>query len=97
MRLLGRDGLDELRRLRVVLDVDDVDVRRAQARHEQVAALHVRMRRPRAQRGRAGVPAEVVQLVADAGHVEPRDELPVGRRAGLEVDHRQRVRRAVAV
>ena len=78
---------------RVVLDVDDVDARGAQAGHEQVAALDVRVRRPRAQRRRARVPAEVVQLVADVGHVEPADDLAVGVRALLEVEHGQRVRR----
>ena len=95
--LLGLDHLDDLGLVRVVLDVDDVDARGAQAGHEQVAALDVRVGRPRAQRRGAGVPAEVVQLVADVGHVEPADDLAVGRRAGLEVEDRQRVGRAVAV
>ena len=95
--LLGLDDLDELRRPRVVLDVEHVDARAAQPGHEQVAALDVRVRRPRAERRGARVPAEVVQLVADVGHVEPADELPVGRRALLEVEHRDRVGRAVAV
>ena len=93
--LVGVDGLDQLRI--AVLDVDDVDVRGAQARDQQVAALDVRVRRPRAQRGRAGVPAEVVQLVADGRHVEPRPHLSVRGRPLLEVDHRQRVRSPVAV
>ena len=57
----------------------------------------MRVRRPRAQRRGAGVPAEVVQLVAHVGHVEPADQLAVGRRALLDVEHGQRVRRAVAV
>jgi hypothetical protein len=48
--LLGLDHLHELRGARVVLDVEHVDPRRAQAGDEQVAALDVRMRRPRAQR-----------------------------------------------
>ena len=43
------------------------------------------------ERGAAGVPAEVVELVADVGHVEPVQHLAVGRRAGVQVDHRQRV------
>ena len=67
--LVLADRLDDLRV--AALGVDDVDVRGAQARDEQVAALDVRMRRPRAQRRGARVPAEVVQLVADVGHVEP--------------------------
>ena len=95
--LLGLDDLGQLRRLRVVLDVDDVDARGAQARHEQVAALDVGMRGPRAQGRGAGVPPEVVELVADVGHVEPADDLAVGARAVLEVDDGQRVGCAVAV
>jgi hypothetical protein len=95
--LLGLDHLDELGRARVVLDVEDVDARRAQAGHQQVAALDVRVRRPRAERRRARVPAEVVQLVPDVRHVEPPDELAVGRRALLQVEHRDRVGRAVPV
>src|SRR5215217_4433701 len=51
----------ELRVVRVLLDVDHVDPRGPQRGDEQVAALDVRVRRPRAQRRRAGVPAEVVQ------------------------------------
>ncbi len=95
--LLGLDHLDELGLPRVLLDVEDVDPRGAQAGDEQVAALDVRVRGPRAQRRRARVPAEVVQLVADVGHVEAPDERAVGRRALLQVEHGQRVRLAVAV
>ena len=90
--LVGLDDLDELGRARVLLDVEDVDARGAQARDEQVAALDVRVRGPRAQRRGARVPAEVVQLVADVGHVEAADERAVGRRARLEVEHGDRVR-----
>ena len=95
--LVGLDDLDELRLPRVLLDVEDVDPGRAQAGDEQVAALDVRMRGPRAQRRGARVPAEVVQLVAHVGHVEAPDERAVGRRALLEVEHGQRVGGAVAV
>jgi hypothetical protein len=95
--LLGLDDLDELRLRGVVLDVDHVEPRRAQAGHEEVAALHMRVGRPRAQRRRAGVPAEVVQLVADVRHVQPADGRAVRRRAGLQVDDGQRVGPRVAI
>jgi len=95
--LVGLDHLHEAGRARVVLDVEDVDARGAQTGHQQMAALDVRMRRPGAEGGRAGVPAEVVQLVADARHLDPADELPVRRRALLEVEHGDRVGRAIAV
>ena len=91
--LLGLDDLHELRRARVVLDVEHVDARGAQPGHEQVAALDVRVRRPRAQRRRARVPAEVVQLVAHVGHVE-RGRRP-GRRCPIRASRsstRDRVR-----
>ena len=65
---------------RIVLDVEDVDARGAQAGHDQVAALDVRVGRPRGTARRAGVPAEVVQLVADVRHVEPADRAAVRRR-----------------
>ena len=86
LELGGLDDLGQLGLARVVLDVDDVDARRAQAGHEEVAALDVRVGGPGAQGGRARVPAEVVQLVADVGHVEPPDTL-----ARADVDDVQRV------
>src|SRR5205085_2116903 len=68
-----------------------------QPRHDQVAPLDVGMGRPGAQGAGAGVPAEVVQLVADVRHVDAPDDRAVGRRAGGEVDHRDAVGTAVAV
>jgi len=94
---LGLDDGRELRVDRVVLDVDDVDPARPQPGHDQVAALDVGMRRPRAQGARARVPAEVVQLVADVGHVQAPDRGAVGRRVGVDVDDGERVGLAVAV
>jgi hypothetical protein len=82
---------------RVVLDVDDVDAARSQARDDQVAALDVGVRGPGAERAGARVPAEVVQLVADVGHVEAADRRAVGRRVGVDVDDRQRVGLRVTV
>ena len=95
--LVGLDHLHELGRARVVLDVDHVDAGAAQPGDEQVAALDVRVRGPRAQRRGARVPAEVVELVAGVRHVDAADELAVRGRALLDVEHRDRVGLAVAV
>ena len=59
---------------RVVGDVDDVDARRAEARHDQVRAVGA------VARGAAAVPAEVVQLVADVRHRRLVDDPPAPRR-----------------
>ena len=66
--LLRLDHLDDLRVPRIGLGVEDVDARRAQPRHDQIAPLDMRMRRVRAEAGRAGVPAEMMQLVAGVRH-----------------------------
>ena len=60
--LLRLDHLLDPRRPRVVGDVHDVDPRGAEARHDQVRAVGA------VAGGRAAVPAEVVQLVADVRH-----------------------------
>jgi hypothetical protein len=53
----------------------------------------MRMRRIRAQRRRAGVPAEVMQLVAGVGHRSRRNDLRVRAGIRVDVDHRDRIRR----
>ena len=104
--LLRLDHLDDLRVARVGLGVEDVDARGAQARHDEVAPLDVRMRRVRAEARRAGVPAEMVQLVAGIRHRDAADDLRIGaalsgrrrrrrwRRASSAADRRPRRRRA---
>ena len=77
-QLVRLNRLDDLRAARVRLRVHDVHARRLQARHQQVAPLDVRVRHVRAERRAAGVPAEMVQLVADVRQIEPADNLPVG-------------------
>src|SRR5258707_14374670 len=67
--LLGRDDLHQLWLAGIGLGVEDVDARGAQARHEQVAALDVRMVLAVTQAGAARVPTKVVQLIAGVGHV----------------------------
>src|SRR5438552_14893756 len=71
--LLGLDRVDELRLLRIGLDVEDVDARRAKARHQQVPALEMRVRSVGTQGGAAHIPAEVVELIAYVGRVDAAD------------------------
>src|SRR4029079_6527534 len=81
--LVALDRAGDLRRQRVGLGVDQVDAGRAQAGYDQIAALDVRARRGGAQGGAAGVPAEVVELVAGGPHLERRDDRAAAARAGL--------------
>ncbi len=90
--LLGLDHPHDLGRARIGLGVDDVQARGAQARHHQIAALDMGMGRVRAQAGAAGVPAEMMQLVAGVRHVDLADDLAVAARAGRHIDHRDRIR-----
>ena len=60
-------------------------------RDDQVAALEEGMAGERRQCGRAGVPTEMMELVALVGHRHRVDDLTEGRRARLHVDHRERV------
>ncbi|MCY1302808.1 hypothetical protein D9M70_524890 [compost metagenome] len=82
VRLLGNfrrlDHAHDLRIARVRLGVDDVQTGGPQARHDQIATFDMRMRRIGAETGRTGVPAEMVQLVADIRHVDLADDLRIG-------------------
>ena len=89
---LGADRPHDPGRTGIWLGIEDVDVRGAQPRGDQVAALDVRMRRVRAEGGAAGVPAEVVELVARGRHRRAADDLRVGSRSRVDVDDRQPVR-----
>jgi len=60
-------------RLAWLADVEDVDSRGAHAGHDQRVALQLGV----ARRG-ARVPTEVVELVADVGHLRAMDDLPIG-------------------
>jgi hypothetical protein len=88
---LGLDDLHDFRLLRVGLRVEDVDPRRPDAGHDQVAPLDVGVRGLRAQAGAAGVPAEVVQLVVATRKIHLADELAVGGGPQIEVDDAHRV------
>ena len=83
--LLGLDHLHDLRLLRVGLRIEDVDPRRPDAGDDQVAPLHVRVRRLRAQARAAGVPAEMVELVVPAGEVHLSDQPAKFRRLRIDV------------
>ena len=87
----GVDDLDEPRAPGVGLRIEDVDAGRAHARHDQVAALHVRMRGIRAQTGAARVPPEMVQLVAGAWHDDAFDRRAITGRLGIQIEHGHRV------
>ena len=69
--------LDDLRVSRIGLGVEDVDARRPQARHHQIAALDMRMRRVGTQAGGASIPAEMMQLITGVGHRRRADDLGV--------------------
>jgi hypothetical protein len=94
-QLLGLDGLVQPGGSGVGPGVVDVDARAAEAGQQQVAALETVAAHvvPLVlQRARAGVPAEVVQLVADGRQVGPPDHAAVPGRLRVDVDHRERIR-----
>ena len=67
---VGLYRLDQLGVVRVRLGVQDVDSGRTKRRDDEVAALQVGMRCVWTERGATGVPTEVVQFVADVGHLD---------------------------
>jgi hypothetical protein len=88
LELLGLDHLVEAGGARVGGHVDDVDPRGPQAGHDQVAPLELAA----VERARAGLPAVVVELVADARHRGAGDDRAVGLRGRVDVDGGQEVR-----
>ena len=90
-QLLRPENLGDLRGRGVGLGVEHVQARRAQARDDQVAPVAVIMPAARAQRARARVPAEVMQLVAQVGQLGEPDHRAVGRGQRVHVDHGHRV------
>src|SRR5438034_273516 len=62
------DHLDDLWFSRIGLDVDDVNARRANSRHNKVTALDVGVGRIRAKRRTASVPPEMMQFITELGH-----------------------------
>ncbi len=89
--LVGLDHAVDRRLGRMRFGVDDIDPRRAHAGDDQEAPFQKRVPRQRGQRGGAGIPAEVVQLVSAMGHRHRMHDLAVGRRARFDVDDGQRI------
>ena len=89
--LFGLDHLHDLRLLGVRLGIEDVNSRRTDARHDQVAALHVRMRGLRTKTRAAGIPAEVMQLIIAAWKICLPHEPPILRGTRIEVNDAHRI------
>ncbi len=92
--LFGLDDAHDSRMRRIGFRVDDVDARRTQAGHDQVAALDVRARRERTQRRAARVPSEVVELVAG---IRQLDATELTARSSPRTDRRPRRRARPAI
>src|SRR6185503_2006468 len=84
----GLDRADDLRLPRIRLRVEHVRARGPDAEHDQVTALEwMVVPMPLvAQRARAGIPSEVVQLIACGGKLRPSDDLAVAGRLDVAVD-----------
>src|SRR5215204_1732609 len=91
-QLLRLDDLVDRRLSRIWLRIHHIDARGADAWDDQITPLEKRVTGERRQGRRAGIPAEMVELVPLVGHRHRVDDLTVGRRARLHVDHRERVR-----
>jgi len=89
--LPGLDGLHEARRSGIGLGVEDVNPGGPKPGNDQVSPLDVGMRRVGTERRAARVPAEVVQLVADVGHLHPAYDLPAAARRRVHVHHHEGV------
>ena len=88
----GLDHLGDRRASQVGLRVDDVDARGAEARHDEIAPLDVRVGRIGAEARAASIPSIMVQLVAELRHFDLADDRGIAGRAGIDVDDGQRVR-----
>src|SRR5882757_1038397 len=79
------DHFDDFRFSRIRLGVDDMNTRRAQARHNQVPALDMWMRRIWTERRAARVPTEMVKFVAKLRHLGLADALAISARARINI------------
>ena len=89
--LLGLDDLVNFRLGGIGLRIHDIKARGPDSGDDQVAPLEERVAGERRQCRRAGVPAEMVELVTLVRHRHRVDDLTEGRRAGFHVDHCERV------
>src|SRR3984957_7036598 len=71
------DHFHDLRLLRVVLGIDDMDPRRTQPRYDQISPLDMRVRSVGTQRGTACVPAEMMKLVSHVRDVAATHDLAI--------------------
>ena len=85
------DHFDDLRFSRIGLGVDDVNMRGANSRHNQVTALDVWMRRVRAKRRTACIPAEMMKLIAKLRHPDLAYLPTVSARVWINVDYQKSV------
>jgi hypothetical protein len=90
MNIVRLDHFDDLGCTGIWLGVEDMNARRAQARHDQITPLDVRMRRIGTKRGATRVPSEMMQLIAGVRHRDAVDELAILRRLRIEIDDAQR-------
>src|ERR1700691_477213 len=88
---VGFNHLDDFRTSRLGLRIDDMDSRRLDAWHDQVAPLGMRMWHVRAEASAASVPTEMVQFVAGVGHVHAAHKTAVGRGRRVHIHDTQRV------
>jgi len=76
--LLRLDDLDDLRFARIGFGIKDVNARRAQAWNDKIAPFDVWMRCIWAQTGRAGVPPEMIELIACVRGGNGTDDARIG-------------------
>src|ERR1700738_2166373 len=88
---LGLNHLYDFWFSRIGLGIDNVNPRRSNPRHDQIAPLRVRVRSIRAKASAASVPAEVMQFVTDIRHLHLSDQLAVARRRWIYVHYANRV------
>ena len=88
---LGLDNLVNLRLGGIRFCINDVNPGGPDPGNDEVTAFEERVPGERRQSRRASVPAEMVKLVALVWHRHRMDDLTEGRRARLDVDHRERV------
>src|SRR5215831_8570169 len=84
--LFGLDRLNDVWLLGVLFGIENVNARRSDAWHDQVAAFHMRMWRLRAKTRAAGVPAKMVQLIVPAGKIHLADKPSIRGRRRIKVD-----------
>src|SRR5207237_9038568 len=85
--LFRLDHFHDLGMIWVRFRIQNVNPGRPDARYDQIASLHVRMRSLRAEARAARVPAEVMQLVIVVGKIHLADDLAVSGRTRIDVDN----------